>query len=87
VSKSGAEGFEGVGVLAQGLGLAVKVEDGSSRASPPVVVAALRQLKVMGPRHERDLEAHLGRVLRNWAGLRVGGMQASFTLRRATGRL
>lgn len=44
VSKAGAEGVQAVGDLSSGLGLALKVEDGSGRAVAPATVEALRQL-------------------------------------------
>src|SRR5207253_1207151 len=53
ISKIGAEGVYTVGVLPcadwpDGLGFAVKIEDGDDRrARPPVVIEALRQLGVL----------------------------------------
>jgi len=41
VSKGGAEGCQCVGLLGQGLGLAVKVEDGGARPLAPVTLALL----------------------------------------------
>ncbi|GBD37504.1 hypothetical protein HRbin36_02639 [bacterium HR36] len=43
VAKGGAEGVFGLGLRGRGLGLAVKVSDGSSRAIPPLVVALLEK--------------------------------------------
>src|SRR6266567_9512635 len=60
ISKVGAEGVYTVGVLAceewpQGLGLALKIEDGDDhRARPTVVIESLRQLGVL---HAESLEA------------------------------
>ena len=44
VVKVGAEGMYGAAVLEQGLGVALKVEDGSSRAAMPALVRVLDQL-------------------------------------------
>jgi len=44
LSKGGAEGIQCVAPMGQGLGLAVKVLDGSERAKYPVVLAVLRRL-------------------------------------------
>lgn len=85
VSKSGAEGVQGVGVLPRALGLAVKVVDGAPRAVPPLVLEAMRQLRAATRAHEEALEPHMGRVLRNWAGREVGRLEARFRLRRARG--
>lgn len=49
VSKSGAEGIQCVGRVGQGLGLAIKVMDGSKRAKSAVAVHLLRQLGWITP--------------------------------------
>lgn len=82
LSKSGAEGFEGVGLPSRGLGMAVKIVDGGQRAVPPVVVEALRQLRVARAAHVKALQPHLGATLTNWRGLAVGRLEADFRLRR-----
>lgn len=52
VSKSGAEGYQCVGDLATGMGLALKVEDGDpiKRAVPAATIEILRQLGWLEPR-------------------------------------
>ena len=49
VSKSGAEGIQWVGRVGEGLGLAIKVMDGSKRAKSAVAVHLLRQLGWITP--------------------------------------
>lgn len=49
VSKSGAEGIQCVGRVGEGLGLAIKVLDGSQRAKSAVAVHLLRQLGWVTP--------------------------------------
>jgi L-asparaginase len=49
VSKSGAEGIQCIGRVGQGLGLAIKVLDGSKRAKYAVAVHLLRQLGWISP--------------------------------------
>src|SRR5262249_11849060 len=44
VAKGGAEGLECVGWPAKGLGLAIKCEDGATRAVAPALVSLLEQL-------------------------------------------
>ena len=44
MSKGGAEALAGVGLADDGLGLALRVEDGGYRAIDPVVVETLRQV-------------------------------------------
>ena len=46
-SKGGAEGCQCVAVLGRGIGLAVKVEDGSARPLAPLTLALLRTLEVL----------------------------------------
>jgi L-asparaginase II len=43
ISKGGAEGCQAIGLLEEGIGIAVKVEDGSPRALPPVALALVRR--------------------------------------------
>jgi L-asparaginase II len=47
LAKSGAEGVFVAGIRDRGLGLAVKIEDGSARAVPPLVIAALRACQAL----------------------------------------
>jgi L-asparaginase II len=44
ICKIGAEGVHSVGVIATGVGVAIKVEDGSSRAQYPALLALLQHL-------------------------------------------
>lgn len=72
VSKLGAEGAQGVGDLATGTGLFLKVEDGAKRAVAPASVEALRQLAWLEGRAFEVLGEWWRPVLRNDAGLAVG---------------
>jgi L-asparaginase len=49
VSKSGAEGIQCVGLVGQGMGLAIKVKDGSKRAKYAVAVQLLKQMGWITP--------------------------------------
>lgn len=46
VAKGGAEGLFCVASASRGLGIAVKISDGSSRPHPPVVIALMRAAKI-----------------------------------------
>jgi L-asparaginase len=60
VSKSGAEGVQCIGRVGQGLGLAIKVIDGSKRAKYAVAVHLLRQLGWISPETSEALaEAYM----------------------------
>jgi L-asparaginase II len=85
ISKVGAEAVHTLGVLPgerfpRGLGIAIKVEDGSKRAVGPVVIETLAQLGILG-RSELDLLAdyHQPHVV-NHRKLRVGEVRAVFDL-------
>lgn len=82
VGKAGAEGVYGVGVLATGEGVAVKVEDGNSRAVYPAVLSVMAELGHLAPGSERSL-AEFGPIpVKNVAGNAVGEVRACFRLDR-----
>jgi L-asparaginase II len=87
ISKIGAEGVYTVGVLPSkewpnGLGLALKVEDGDDhRARPPAVIDALRQLGVLAATDLETLSDYSPTVITNHRGNRVGEARAAFTLK------
>jgi L-asparaginase II len=86
ISKIGAEGVYTVGVLPSpewpnGLGLALKIEDGDDhRARPPAVIEALRQLGVLAESELSALPSYAPITIRNRRGDRVGEARAAFTL-------
>lgn len=90
ISKIGAEGVYIVGVLPcadwpNGLGLAVKVEDGDDRrARPPAVIEALRQLHVLSENEITALAAYAPTPITNRRGERVGEARAAFSLKVAS---
>lgn len=89
ISKVGAEGVYTVGVrhsstYPQGLGFALKIEDGEDRrARPTVVIDALRQLGVLNESTLRDLAAYSRFTVRNHRGDDVGSVSPNFNLERA----
>jgi L-asparaginase II len=76
VSKGGAEGLECIGWPERGLGLALKCEDGATRAVSPAVVMVLEQLGALDGEARRRLEPWAQPVLRNAAGREVGCLRA-----------
>jgi L-asparaginase II len=72
IAKIGAEGIHCVAVVDEGIGLAVKVEDGAQRAQFPAVILALQHYGAL----PRDLPPRLAefmqRPLRNTRGEVVG---------------
>ena len=77
VAKGGAEALECVGWPDRGLGMAIKVEDGSARGVGPAVVLLLDHLGAIDEATRRRLAAWEAPVLRNAAGLEVGVVRAT----------
>ncbi len=86
IGKGGAEGLFCVAVPEADLGIAVRIEDGSSRAIGPVVIELLVQLEVVRVDDLGALAPMREPVIKNWRGLRVGTIQPSFALTRAAAR-
>ena len=92
VSKGGAEGYQGIGLLpdamgegSPALGIAIKVADGDqkSRARPAVVLEVLRQLGALST-SQLGLLSEFGPVspLYNYRKLLVGEGRPIFSLER-----
>lgn len=78
--KGGGEAIMAVGVPGRGLGLAVKIEDGGSRALAAVAIEALRQLEVLTEDDLAVLNAHHRPPIQNRRGLQVGEIRLVLTL-------
>jgi L-asparaginase II len=90
VSKVGAEGVYTAGILPcedwpQGVGLALKVEDGDDRrARPTVVIESLRQLGALSDKSLDYVSRYAFFPVHNRRGDLVGEIRASFNLRKPT---
>lgn len=86
VSKIGAEGVYTAGVLPsakwqKGLGIALKIEDGSDRRARPVaVLEVLRKLEILNPDEDEALKAFARVELKNHRGDVVGEVRPVFAL-------
>jgi L-asparaginase II len=76
VAKAGAEGFHCDALLDSGLGLALKVVDGSRRAAAPAALAALDALHGLEPGVREALRQHAVVPVKNVAGRVVGEVAA-----------
>tara|TARA_Y100001968_G_scaffold275950_1_gene269976 strand:+ start:125 stop:1087 length:963 start_codon:yes stop_codon:yes gene_type:complete len=56
ISKGGSEGIQCIGLLGEGMGLAIKVEDGAKRAKHAVAIHLLRQLEWITPSALEELD-------------------------------
>jgi len=83
VSKIGAEGVQALGVRSKGLGIAVRIADGSKRALQVATVNVLQQLGLLSD-PKSPLARHLKQTLRNYRGTEVGTVEARFELKTKT---
>jgi L-asparaginase II len=81
VAKSGAEALECAAILPSGLGVAVKIEDGGSRASAPAMIRVLERLDGLSAANLRELAFHVSPPVMG-GGKLVGSLETVFDLRR-----
>jgi L-asparaginase II len=79
-SKGGAEAVWCMGFPERGLGLALKVEDGTPRAHPVIIAEALHQTGLLDEAVIKGFAAHQIKPLRNVRGLVVGEIRPAFKL-------
>ena len=72
VAKIGAEGVHSVAILDQGVGIAIKVEDGSPRAQFPAIIRLLQLLDALPATLTPRLDEFRHRQIRNTRGETVG---------------
>lgn len=82
VSKIGAEGVQALGVRSKGIGIAIRIADGSKRALQVATVNVLQQLGLLGDPKSSPLARHLRPTLRNYRGTEVGTVEAVFDVGR-----
>ena len=78
--KCGAEGVAAAAIPGQGLGVAVKIDDGAGRGAEVAMAALLRRI-LPGPLAEHEeLSRSVDVSLRNWNGIVVGQLRACLPL-------
>jgi len=75
--KPGAEGVLCGAIPAQGVGIAVKVDDGAGRAAEAVMAAVLIRLMRLDGDARALLDGFARPTLRNWNGIQVGRLRPS----------
>lgn len=80
VSKVGAEGVQCIGVADLGIGIAVKVEDGSERATFVAAMDVLKQLGIGTPEQFAQLDEYVHAPVLNARKERIGEIKPNFTL-------
>lgn len=83
ITKVGAEGVHCTALLDKGIGIALKIDDGNSRAAYPAALEVLHQLGVLSSEELNLLEAYRTPVIKNHLGEAVGRIEPVFTLRQA----
>lgn len=83
VAKIGADGVQVIGVRSAGLGIAIKVADGSMRALYTAAVAVLQQLGLVAAPERSPLAPWLRPQLTNFMGLRTGEVRSVLRLGKA----
>ena len=84
VSKVGAEGLHCAASLEAGIGVAVRIEDGSDRAAAPALIRTLDLLGLLDQRQRARLATVAAPPVLG-GGRPVGGFEAGFRLRRPSG--
>ena len=72
LAKTGAEGIVTAALPEQGLGIALKIADGSARARSVALLAILDYLGVLSHEEKQQLQAHIAPTLVKSRGLAVG---------------
>lgn len=80
VAKTGAEGGYALALVDQGLGVALKVADGSARALNPALMEILAQLQVLTPAAAQALAGYHRPGIKNHRGELVGQIRPVFRL-------
>jgi L-asparaginase II len=79
--KTGAEGVFCGALPQQGLGIAIKCDDGAGRAAEAVMAALLARLLPLADQERATLMRFTLPVLRNWNGIEVGALRVTEAIR------
>jgi L-asparaginase II len=82
--KAGAEGVLCAALPEQGLGIAVKCEDGAARGAEVVMAALIARFLPLEPVDRRVLDDLMRPALRNWNGIKVGALRPAALLTAAS---
>jgi L-asparaginase II len=84
VAKSGAEGLICIGLRDQGLGIAIRIADGTFRAHPVVVSETLESLSAIDSESKDELLRRCPPDVHNHNGWLVGTIRPAFTVEQAS---
>ncbi|VXB30678.1 asparaginase [Massilia sp. 9I] len=80
VAKIGADAVQAIGIRSAGIGIAIKIADGNSRALHPAVYGVLDQLGLLNEERRAQLEQFRQPSIRNARGAVAGDIRTLFTL-------
>ena len=83
VSKVGADAVQTIGIRSAGIGIAIKIADGATRALHVATVGVLEQLGLLDARKHAILEPYRQPVIRNVRDTVVGDIRPAFRLQSA----
>jgi L-asparaginase II len=75
--KTGAEGVNCGALPEQGLGIAIKCDDGAGRAAQAVMAAIIARFLPPGDAERAALERFVYPTLRNWNGFEIGTLRVT----------
>jgi L-asparaginase II len=78
--KTGAEGTFCGALAEQGLGIAIKCDDGAGRAAEAVMASLIARFLPLGEGERAALERFVHPTLRNWNGIEVGALRITAAL-------
>jgi L-asparaginase II len=79
--KTGAEGVYCAALPQQGLGIAVKCDDGGSRAAQAIIAAVIARFLPLIASERAALERFVAPIQRNWNGFEIGRVRVTKALR------
>jgi len=79
LAKTGAEGIITAAIPERGLGIAVKIADGSERARSVALLAILDHLDVLSDEEKHQLESHITPTIVNSRGTTVGEIRPAIS--------
>jgi L-asparaginase II len=75
--KTGAEGVYCAALPEQGLGIAIKCDDGAGRAAAAIMAALIARFLPLADAERTALAPHIASNLRNWNGIEVGSVRVT----------
>jgi L-asparaginase II len=84
VTKIGADAVQAIGIRSAGIGIAIKIADGASRALHTATYSVLDQLGLLDGARRSELERYRQPEVRNARGAVAGDIRPLFTLQQIT---